>query len=114
MTPVTVRDYLNIPYTLLAEPVEVEGGDWLRRLSYPELGDIHAQGLDVEQVFLEIERMRFAEILRRLQQGDLPPVPRPPLATSTPGWWARFLGLGDEVTAFLDNSPEEYRQSRSN
>ncbi|MEC7762161.1 MAG: hypothetical protein VX874_09670 [Pseudomonadota bacterium] len=114
MTEMTVRDYLNIPYTLLAEPVEVGDGIWLRRLSYPELGGFHAEGVDVETVYLDVERMRFAEIMKRLQTGDLPPVPRPPLSTATPEWWARFLGIGDEVTAFLDKTPEDYRRSRSN
>lgn len=114
MTELTVRDYLNIPYTLLAEPVEMDDGSWLRRLSYPELGDFHAQGMDVEQVLLDVERMRFAEILKRLTDGDPPPVPRKPLTTSSPDWWARFLGVDEDLAGTLDKTAEEFRRGRAN
>jgi len=105
-----VRDYLNIPYILLAQPVESEDGDWKRRLSFPELGDFYAEGTDVEEVFLAVERLRITEILRRIKAGELPPVPRAPLETADPAWWAKFLGIGDEVTKHLDKSAEAFQR----
>lgn len=110
----TLRDYLCVPYTLLAEPVEAGDGIWLRQLSYPELGDFKAQGVDVEQVFLDIERQRMSHILTRLTQGDLPPLPRAPLTTADPGWWARRLGLSDAILPLLDKTAAEVRLARSN
>lgn len=102
-----VKEYLSIPYILKAQPVEVSEGEWVRRLTYPELGDFIAEGQDVEQVFLEIERLRFAEILKRLKAGDLPPVPRNPLETFDPEWWANFLGIGETVAGLLDINASE-------
>lgn len=102
-----VRDYLSVPYILLAEPIEVSEGEWTRKLSYPELGDFSAQGQDVEQVLLDLERQRFAEIMRRLRAGDLPPVPRAPLQTSDPAWFAAFLGVSDLIAGQLDKTPAE-------
>lgn len=96
-----VRDYLSIPYILEAQPIE-RGGEWTRRLRYPELGDFEAEHEDVEQALLALERMRIEEIMRRLRAGELPPVPRPPLETTDQGWWARFLGVGALVDGQLD------------
>ncbi|MBF9033232.1 hypothetical protein HKCCE2091_03190 [Rhodobacterales bacterium HKCCE2091] len=96
-----VRDYLNIPYILEAQPVERDG-TWTRRLRYPELGGFAAEHEDVEQALLEVERLRIAEIMRRLRAGDPPPVPRPPLQTTDQAWWARFLGVGDLVEGLID------------
>lgn len=97
-----LRDYLSIPYILQAQPVEVAEGQWVRRLSYPELGDFIAEGFDVEQVFLQVERLRVTEIVARLRAGDPPPVPRAPLKTADPDWWAGFLGLSALVEGLLD------------
>ncbi|SFK23461.1 hypothetical protein [Celeribacter neptunius] len=102
-----LRDYLSIPYIVQAQPFEVSEGVWVRRLSYPELGDFVAEGQDVEQVYLEIERLRYAEILKRLKAGDPPPVPREPLETADPGWWAEFLGISETVEGLLDKDAQE-------
>ncbi|WP_118138325.1 hypothetical protein [Oceanicella sp. SM1341] len=101
-----VRDYLSIPYILQARPVERDGR-WTRRLRYPELGAFAAEHEDVEQALLELERLRIGEVMRRLRAGDPPPVPRPPLATTDQGWWARHLGLGALVEGQLDRPAEE-------
>ncbi|GEO87051.1 MULTISPECIES: hypothetical protein [Alphaproteobacteria] len=102
-----LREYLSIPYILEAQPYEGQQGQWVRRLSYPELGDFSAEGQDVEQVFLEVERLRYAEIVRRLKAGDPPPVPRAPLETADPAWWANFLGLSGLVNGLLDKNANE-------
>ncbi|HWL56831.1 MAG TPA: hypothetical protein VNQ78_09185 [Paracoccus sp. (in: a-proteobacteria)] len=102
-----LRDYLAIPYILQAQPHEIAEGEWVRRLGYPELGDFVAEGLDVEQIFLEVERARISEIVRRLRAGDPPPVPRDPLRTSDPAWWAEFLGISDLVEGLLDKDAAE-------
>jgi hypothetical protein len=96
-----VRDYLSVPYLLEAQPVERDGF-WTRRLRYPELEGVEAEHEDVEQALLELERRRIAEVMRRLQAGDPPPVPRLPLETTDQGWWARHLGLGALVEGQLD------------
>lgn len=102
-----LRDYLSIPYVLEAQPHEAAEGIWVRRLAYPELGSFSAEGYDVEQVFLEIERLRYREIIARLKAGDLPPVPRAPLETADPAWWAEFLGISELVEGLLDKNATE-------
>uniref|UniRef100_A0A2A4Z018 Uncharacterized protein n=1 Tax=OCS116 cluster bacterium TaxID=2030921 RepID=A0A2A4Z018_9PROT len=106
-----LREYLSIPYILEARPYEVNEGEWVRRLAYPELGEIAAEGYDVEQVFLEIERMRYAEILKKLKAGDLPAVPRAPLETFDPEWWAGFLGIPETITGLLDKNADELTET---
>ena len=101
-----VRDYLCVPYILEAQAVERDGV-WTRRLRYPELGDFAAEHEDVEQALLEIERMRIAEVMRRLRAGNPPPVPRAPLETTDQGWWAHFLGVGELVADQLDRPGSE-------
>lgn len=102
-----LKDYLSIPYIIQARPFEVSEGVWVRRLAYPELGDFIAEGHDVEQVYLEIERLRYAEIVKRLKAGDPPPVPRAPLKTADPAWWAQFLGISELVDGLLDKDASE-------
>lgn len=107
----TLREYLSIPYALQAQPCEVAGGEWVRRLTYPELGDFTAEGHDVEQVFLDVERKRYAEIVRRLKAGDPPPVPRVPLETADPAWWAEALGVAGLVDGLLDKTAVELTET---
>lgn len=101
-----VRDYLSVSYKVEAQPIE-NNGEWTRRLRYPELDGCEAEGEDVESTFQELERRRIAEIIRRLRAGELPPVPRPPLATANPGWTARSLGVWHLVEGVLDCEPED-------
>lgn len=96
-----VREYLSVPYLLEAQAVERDGR-WTRRLRYPELGTVAAEHDDVERALIDLERARITEIMRRLQAGDPPPVPRRPLETTNQGWWARHLGLGALVEGQLD------------
>lgn len=104
-----LREYLSIPYILEARPHEISEGVWVRRLAYPELGPFSAEGQDVEQIFLEIERLRYTEIVCRLRGGDLPPVPRSPLKTADPEGWAAFLGISPLIAGLLDKTPGELR-----
>lgn len=96
-----VRDYLSVPYLVEAQPIE-GNGEWTRRLRYPELAGCEAEGEDVETTFRELERQRIAEIIRRLRAGELPPVPRPPLASANPSWTARSLGVWHLVEGLLE------------
>ncbi|WP_454644862.1 hypothetical protein [Bradyrhizobium liaoningense] len=97
-----LRALLSIPYLLEAEAVETEPGEWLVRLAYPELPGCTAEGVVVEDVLKNLERQRIEMIVRLVEAGRLPPVPRQPLASSDPLWTARDLGLSDRVTALLD------------
>lgn len=105
-----VREYLSIPYILEAQPIERDDGTWTRRLRYPELGDFEAVHEDVEQALIDLERQRITEVMRRLEAGDPPPVPRPPLETTDQEWWARYLGVGGLVEGKLDRPGETLSQ----
>ncbi len=99
-----LRALLSIPYLLEAEAVETEPEEWLVRLAYPELPGCAAEGVVVEDVLKDLERQRIEMIVRLVEAGKLPPIPRRPLASSDPLWTARDLGLSDRVTALLDRS----------
>jgi hypothetical protein len=99
-----LRALLSIPYLLEAEAVETEPEEWLVRLAYPELPGCAAEGVVVEDVLKDLERQRIEMIVRLVEAGKLPPIPRRPLASSDPLWTAHDLGLSDRVTALLDRS----------
>jgi hypothetical protein len=98
-----LRELLSIPYLLEAEAVEAKPGQWLVRLAYPELPGCTAEGFVVEDTLKELERRRIEMIVRLVEEGKDPPVPRQPLAASDPLWTARDLGLSDRVAALLDD-----------
>lgn len=104
-----LRALLSIPYLLEAEAVESEPGEWLVRCAYPELPGCAAEGVVVEDVLKDLERQRIEMIVRLVEAGRLPPVPRQPLASSDPLWTARDLGLSDRVTALLDARTTQHR-----
>ncbi|BAM88156.1 conserved hypothetical protein [Bradyrhizobium oligotrophicum S58] len=99
-----LRELLAIPYLLEAEAVEREPGEWLIRLTYPELQGCAAEGAVVEHALRDLERRRIDIIVGLVEQGRLPPIPRQPLATSDPVWTVRDLGLSERVTARLTTS----------
>ncbi|WP_316201083.1 MULTISPECIES: hypothetical protein [unclassified Bradyrhizobium] len=99
-----LRELLAIPYLLEAEAVEREPGEWLIRLTYPELQGCAAEGAVVEHALRDLERRRIDIIVGLVEQGRLPPIPRQPLATSDPVWIVRDLGLSERVTARLTTS----------
>jgi predicted RNase H-like HicB family nuclease len=96
-----LREFLSIPYLLEAEAVESEPGKWLLRLAYPELPGCTADGIVVEDVLKELERRRVDMIVRLVEEGKAPPVPRKPLAASDPLWTAQDLGLSARVAALI-------------
>lgn len=98
------RDLLSIPYLLEAEAVETEPGEWLVRLSYPELPGCVAEAAIVEEALKDLERQRIEMIVRLVEEGKEPPIPRQPLATSDPLWTAHDLGISGRVAALLGSA----------
>lgn len=96
-----LRELLSIPYLLEAEAVETAPGRWLVRLAYPELPGCTAEGPVVEDALKDLERRRIEMIVRMVEEGKQPPVPRQPLAASDPLWLAHDLGLSNRVAALL-------------
>jgi predicted RNase H-like HicB family nuclease len=92
---------LSIPYLLEGEAVETESGKWQVRLAYPELPRCSAEGLVVEDVLRELERLRIEMIVSLVEEGKQPPIPRRALAASDPLWTVRDLGLSSRVAALL-------------
>ena len=99
-----LRELLSIPYLLEAEAVETEPGQWLVRLAYPELPGCTAEGAVVEDALKELERRRIEMIIRLVEEGKEPPIPRRPLAASDPLWTARDLGLSGRIVALLGSA----------
>lgn len=98
-----LRELLSVPYLLEAEAVETEPGRWRLRFAYPELPGCCAEGFVVEDVLKALERRRVELIVGLVEAGEVPPVPRPPLAASDPLWIARDLGLSEHVAALLES-----------
>src|SRR2546421_538522 len=80
-----LRDCLSVPYLLAAETVEVAPGSWISRVAYPELSDCGAEAPVVEDALRLLERRRIEIIIRMVEQGNVPPRPRPPLGGCDPG-----------------------------
>jgi predicted RNase H-like HicB family nuclease len=99
-----LRELLSIPYLLEAEAVETEPGQWLVRLAYPELPGCTAERAVVEDALKELERRRIEMIIRLVEEGKEPPIPRRPLAASDPLWTARDLGLSGRIVALLGSA----------
>jgi hypothetical protein len=91
-------DYLSIPYLLEARLAEQSPGVCINQLSYPELPDCRAESVDLENALQQLERRRIITIVRMLDEGKAPPVPRPPLA-SDPLWCAEQSGLPSDIVA---------------
>lgn len=101
---------LSIPYLLEAEAVETEPGQWSIRLAYPELPGCVAEAAVVEDALKDLERQRIEMIVRLVEQGKEPPIPRKPLATSDPLWTAHDLGLSSRVAALLKVASDQPTQ----
>jgi hypothetical protein len=97
-----LRDYLSVPYVLEAETVEITPGSWIRRVAYPELPDCTAESLVVEDALHLLERRRIEMIVRMVDEGRVPPMPRPPLQDCDPAWVARQAGLAIDIIALID------------
>ncbi len=99
-----LRELLSIPYLLEAEAVETEPGRWTVRLSYPELPGCTAEAAIVEDALKSLEMQRIELIVRLVEEGKEPPIPRKPLAAADPLWTARDLGISGRVAALLQNA----------
>jgi hypothetical protein len=76
-----LEEYLAIPHVLVVESFARPDGEWLRRVSYPQLPDCALEAVDVLDLLEEIERLRARRIQELLDRGEPVPAPYPPLAT---------------------------------
>jgi hypothetical protein len=107
--PLTLRDFLSIPYTLESKAVENDAGVWIRRVSYPELPNCSAEAIILEDAIRQLERRRIEIILHMLRQGETPPCPRPPIPGCDPEWVAVEVGLGTAISGLIDRPSTEIR-----
>ena len=75
----TREEYLRVPYVLVVESIRRPDGEWLRRASYPELSDEHAEAESVIEAIEAADDQRVKIILDLLDRGAPIPVPRRPL-----------------------------------
>ncbi len=101
-SPVTLVDYLRVPYVLEAESTEARPGVWVSRVSYPELPDCVEYAATIEEAIDKLERRRIELIVSMLRGGTPPRIPRPPLASSQPFWLIAHYGLHNEILDLLD------------
>ena len=99
-----LSDYLRIPYLLEARLAEVLPGVWINQLSYPELPDCQAESPDLESALRQLERLRIVTLVRMLDEGKLPPVPRTPLASSDPLWIAEQSDVPSDILARIQRN----------
>lgn len=85
MAPATLRDYLDTPYILFAESVQVDG-EWVRKAGFPELDGCFVIAASTWDAVLELERFLPRYLVERLCAGK--DVPRP-----------AFRGTVGDVTA---------------
>jgi hypothetical protein len=94
-----LSDYLRVPYLLEARLAEIAPGVWINQLSYPELPDCRAESPDLETALRHLERQRIITLVRMLDEGQFPSVPRPPLASSDPVWIAEQSDVPADILA---------------
>jgi hypothetical protein len=99
-----LSDYLRIPYLLEARLAELSPGVWINQLSYPELPDCSAESPSLESALRQLERERIITVVRMLDEGKLPPVPRPPLAASDPVWIAEHSDVPSDIVARIQRN----------
>src|SRR5437868_5782522 len=92
-------DYLRIPYMLEARLAEASPGVWVNHVSYPELPGCIAEASNLESALQQLERQRIVTITHMLDDGKVPPVPRPPLASSDPLWIAEQSDVPADILA---------------
>ncbi len=99
-----LQDYLRVPYLLEAQSVETSQGEWVIRIRHPELPGCGAESSSLEEGLRLLDRQRIRTIIRLLESGEPPPVPRPPLASGDPIWLAEQAGLPPETIALIDRN----------
>lgn len=97
-------DYLRVPYLLEARLVELSPGIWVNRVSYPELRGCTVESPSLESALRQLERQRLLTIVRMLDEGKAPPIPRPPLGASDPVWIAEQSDLPADVVTRIRHS----------
>ena len=73
------EEYLRVPYVLVMESFEDDGGEWCRRAFYPELPGAVAEAESPIVAMDLLDEKRVQIITERLASGQPVPVPRPPL-----------------------------------
>ncbi len=99
-----LRDFLSVPYLVVAQTLELEPGRWMRCASHPELPDCRAEAPDIESALERLERRRIEVIIGILRAGAIPPVPRPPLGDCDPERLLQRVGLHEELAPYLDHA----------
>jgi len=94
-----LSDYLRVPYLLEARLAELSPGVWTNHLAYPELPDCRAESPSLESALRQLERQRIITLIRLLDGGEVPPVPRPPLESSDPVWIAEQSDVPADILA---------------
>ncbi len=107
----TLSEHLRVPYLLEATSVEVSPGQWVRRLTYPELEGCVAESPNLEDAMRELETRRLNIILTRFDSGEPLPVPRAPLATGYSAWIALEAALPSEIVARIRREETMQHQS---
>ena len=77
--PVTLEEYLAVPYVLRVAAVRGADGQWLRRAEYPELPGCFGEGPSPEEAMADLDHNRERMVRELLAAGAKIPVPRPPL-----------------------------------
>lgn len=85
-----IRYFLSVPYLAEFEAIEDSNGDWWYQAEYPELGGTKVRCRSIIEAVNELERLKFEVITSMLEQGELPPVPRPPLRSGVCGFRDNF------------------------
>jgi hypothetical protein len=99
MDAMQLCDYLRVPYLLEARLVELSPDVFINRVSYPELGDCAAESPTLETALQQLERRRVLTIVGLLDDGKVPPTPRPPLGASDPVWIAEQSEVPADIVA---------------
>jgi hypothetical protein len=94
---VELREYLAVPYLLEARTAEIAPGTWVCRLAYPELPGCVAESRSLEDALRQLEALRTQIIVRMVEAGQSPPVPRPPLVSCDAEWLAEQTGLSPDA-----------------
>jgi hypothetical protein len=94
-----LNDYLSVPYLLEARLVELSPDVWVSHVSYPELPDCSAAAPRLETALAQLEKQRILTIVRMLDAGQNPPIPRPPLASTDPVWIAEQSDVPADIVA---------------
>lgn len=105
----TLEEFLRVPYLLQSTAVADGDGRWLRRVEYPELAGCVAADPNLLAALDALDRHRIRTIVRMLQAGDRPALPRAPATDRHPRAELGRLGMAD-LLPILDLDEREFAQ----